>query len=150
VKDPDGGDLQISNGNGLAKARKAAAATAKLTAPLPFETTGWKTVWLDHFSFNAANYKKTASFYRNLLRWKETYDEGSQNELLIGETGDIIIRGATLTTRISLRLPLRRRAARGSITSCYHTATPNGYNLQISFVTRDDGLTLANAVKPKK
>ncbi len=33
---PDGGDLQISNGNGLAKARKAAA-TAKLTAPLPFE-----------------------------------------------------------------------------------------------------------------
>ena len=29
----------------------------------------------------------------------------------------------------------------------YHT--PNGYNLQISFVTHDHRLTLANAVKPK-
>ncbi len=92
VKDPDGGDLQIANRSGLAKARKMVA-TAKLTTPLPFGTTGWKTVWLDHFSFNAADYKKTASFYSNLLGWKETYDEGSQNELLIGEIGDIIIRG---------------------------------------------------------
>jgi hypothetical protein len=31
----------------------------------------------------------------------------------------------------------------------YHTATPNGYNLQISYVTRDNRLALANAVKPK-
>jgi catechol 2,3-dioxygenase-like lactoylglutathione lyase family enzyme len=92
VKDPDGWDLQISNGNGLAKARKTAA-TAKLAAPAPFESTGWKTVWLDHFSFSATNYKESASFYSNLLGWKETYDEGSQHELMIGEAGDIIIRG---------------------------------------------------------
>ncbi len=31
----------------------------------------------------------------------------------------------------------------------YHTATPNGYNLQISYVTHDNRLALANAVKPK-
>jgi hypothetical protein len=31
----------------------------------------------------------------------------------------------------------------------YHTTTPNGYNLQISYVTHDHRLTLANAVKPK-
>jgi hypothetical protein len=31
----------------------------------------------------------------------------------------------------------------------YHTTTPNGYNLQISYVTRDNRLTLAKAVKPK-
>src|SRR5580698_5016371 len=43
VKDPDGWDLQIGNGNGLAKARKTAPA-AKLSAPAPFEPTGWKTV----------------------------------------------------------------------------------------------------------
>jgi len=31
----------------------------------------------------------------------------------------------------------------------YHTTTPNGYHLQISYVTHDNRLTLANAVKPK-
>jgi hypothetical protein len=31
----------------------------------------------------------------------------------------------------------------------YHTTTSNGYNLQISYVTHDKRLTLANAVKPK-
>ena len=31
----------------------------------------------------------------------------------------------------------------------YHTRTPNGYNLQISWMTRDKRLNLANAVKPK-
>ena len=32
----------------------------------------------------------------------------------------------------------------------YHTETPNGYNLQISYVTRENRLALANAVNPKK
>jgi hypothetical protein len=31
----------------------------------------------------------------------------------------------------------------------YHTTTPNGYNLQISWMTRDKRLALATAVKPK-
>ena len=30
---------------------------------------------------------------RNLLGWAPTYDEGSQNELLMGDVGDIIVRG---------------------------------------------------------
>ena len=93
VKDPDGFDLQISNGNGLAKSRRTTPANARLSAPAPFEPTGWRTVWLDHLSFGATDYKRSASFYCNLLGWKETYDEGSQNECLIGDVGDIIIRG---------------------------------------------------------
>jgi hypothetical protein len=92
VKDPDGWDLQISNEKGLAKVRQTAA-TAKLSVRAPFESTGWTTVWLDHLSFRVTNYKESASFYSNLLGWKETYDEGSQHELLIGEVGDIIVRG---------------------------------------------------------
>jgi catechol 2,3-dioxygenase-like lactoylglutathione lyase family enzyme len=92
VKDPDGFDLQISNGNGLARARKRAAA-GKLSVAAPFAATGWKTTWLDHISFKVTNYKESVSFYANLLGWKGTYDEGSQQELLIGEVGDIIIRG---------------------------------------------------------
>jgi len=90
VKDPDGFDLQISDGR---KNRRAGSASAKLGAPLPFESTGWKTVWLDHISFSVTNYKESASFYMNLLGWKPTYDEGSQNELMIGDVGDIIVRG---------------------------------------------------------
>ena len=50
-------------------------------------------MWLDHISFSVTNYKESASFYENLLGWKPTYDEGSQNEYMIGEIGDIIIRG---------------------------------------------------------
>jgi hypothetical protein len=31
----------------------------------------------------------------------------------------------------------------------YHTDTPNGYDLQISYITRANRLALSNAVKPK-
>jgi catechol 2,3-dioxygenase-like lactoylglutathione lyase family enzyme len=89
IKDPDGFPLQISNG----KHDRRAATSAKLNVPLPFASTGWKTVWLDHLSFSVTNYKQSASFYINLLGWTPTYDEGSQNECMIGDVGDIIIRG---------------------------------------------------------
>ena len=92
VKDPDGFDLQIGNSNGLVKARKTPA-TAKLEVDLPFEATSWRTIWLDHFSFGAANYKASVSYYTNLLGWEGSYDEGSQNEVLMGDIGDAIIRG---------------------------------------------------------
>src|SRR5206468_12478595 len=32
----------------------------------------------------------------------------------------------------------------------YHTTTPNGYNLQISYVTKENRLALPNAVRPKR
>jgi catechol 2,3-dioxygenase-like lactoylglutathione lyase family enzyme len=185
VKDPDGFDLQISNGNGQAKLRKTAA---EMKVAAPFESTGWNTVWLDHFSYNAANYKKSASFYMNLLGWKETYDEGSQNELMMGEAGDIIIRGGNANdpdfskkgsaraerARIDhisfgitpwdtdgVKAELEKRGLRARVDTStrddihvaqfksYHTQTPNGYNLQISYVTHENRLALSNAVKPK-
>ena len=92
VKDPDGWDLQICNNKGLSAARKKPA-TAILSAPAPFGPTGWKTVWLDHFSFRVSNYKQSASYYSNLLGWKRTYDEGTQNELEVGNVGDVLCRG---------------------------------------------------------
>ncbi len=215
VKDPDGWDLQISNGNGLTKARKTAA-TAKLSAPAPFESTGWKTVWLDHFSFSVTNYKESASFYINLLGWTPTYDEGSQNELMMGDVGNAILRGgnpldpnfgrggrrggaaagdaaaptpaapaapSARNARIDhisfgiapwdtdgVKAELEKRGLRATIDTSsrhlgpdgtyvaddihtaqfksYHTQTPNGYNLQISYVTHDNRLALSNAVKP--
>lgn len=194
VKDPDGFDLQISNGGGHSKNRKKPS-TARLAEPAPFAATGWKTVWLDHFSFGATNYKKSASFYQNLLGWTPTYDEGSQNELMIGEIGDIIIRGGNPLDpnfgkgdarrngidHISLgiepwdtdgvKAELEKRGLRAQVDTSskhkmpdgtwvndeihtaafksYHTQTPNGYNLQISYVTHANRLALANAVNPK-
>jgi catechol 2,3-dioxygenase-like lactoylglutathione lyase family enzyme len=196
VKDPDGWPLQICNGNGLAKARNTSA-RATLAAPPPFASTGWKTVWLDHFSFGVSNYKKSASFYTSLLGWTPTYDEGSQNELLMGDVGDIIVRGgnpldpefakgaARRSTGIDhisfgiapwdtdgVKAALESRGLKAQIDTSsrhrdasgnwvpdeihtaafksYHTDTPNGFNLQISYVTHDSRLALPNAVNPKK
>jgi catechol 2,3-dioxygenase-like lactoylglutathione lyase family enzyme len=195
VKDPDGWDLQISNGDGLVKSRRTTPAIAKWSEPAPFASTGWKTVWLDHFSFNASDYKKSVSFYTNLLGWTPTYDEGSQNELLMGEAGDIIVRGGNPldpgfakggarrggidhisfgiapwdTDRVKEELEKRGLKAQVDTSSrhlgpdgtyvpdeihtaafkSYHTATPNGFNLQISYVTHDNRLALPNAVKPR-
>lgn len=91
VKDPDGFNLQISNGN--KKNRRTTPANGKLSAPPPFEPTAWKTVWLDHISFGVSNYKESVAFYSALLGWKGTGDEGSQNEVEIGDVGGAIIRG---------------------------------------------------------
>jgi catechol 2,3-dioxygenase-like lactoylglutathione lyase family enzyme len=202
LKDPDGFDLQISNNSGFAKGRPAKTA-ATLSAPAPFEPTGWQSVWLDHISFSVTNYKESTSFYTNLLGWTTTYDEGSQIECLIGDVGDIVIRGgnpldpnfgrgggragsgaAARSARIDhisfgirpwdtdgVKAELEKRGLRAQIDTSsrhqtpdgtwvpdeihtaafksYHTQTPNGFNLQISYVTRDNRLALANAVKPK-
>jgi catechol 2,3-dioxygenase-like lactoylglutathione lyase family enzyme len=90
VKDPDGFDLQISNGN--RKNRRQGPASGKTSAPAPFAATNWKTIWLDHISFEVSNYKETAAFYNALLGWKLGTDEGSQNQCEIGDVGGIIIR----------------------------------------------------------
>ena len=66
------------------------------TTPLvpPFEPTGWKTVWLDHLSYQCVDYKKAAAFYATLMGWKVRSDDGKQAVLDIGEnSGGIIIRG---------------------------------------------------------
>jgi catechol 2,3-dioxygenase-like lactoylglutathione lyase family enzyme len=90
VKDPGGFDLQVSNGN--RKNRRQGAANGKTTAPAPFEPTAWKTIWLDHLSFEVPNYKESVAFYAALLGWKPGPDEGSQSQVQIGDIGDAIIR----------------------------------------------------------
>jgi len=125
------------------------------------------------FSFGSKNYKESASFYTNLLGWKETYDEGSQHELMIGDVGDIIIRGPGrkridhISFGISpwdtdgVKAELEKRGLKARIDTStrddihvaafksYHTTTPNGYDLQISYLNHATRLKLANAVKPK-
>jgi catechol 2,3-dioxygenase-like lactoylglutathione lyase family enzyme len=114
VKDPDGFDLQISNGN--MKNRRQGAANGKTSAPAPFAATNWKTVWLDHISFEVSNYKESAAFYHALLGWKLGMDEGSQNTCEIGDVGGIIIRrGGGGRGAAPSATPVPRRAAMGHI-----------------------------------
>lgn len=90
IKDPDGFAVWITNGN--KSNRRKGAASGKTSAPAPFESTSWKTVWLDHISFEVSNYKETAAFYHALLGWKLGDDEGSQNTMEIGDVGGVIVR----------------------------------------------------------
>jgi catechol 2,3-dioxygenase-like lactoylglutathione lyase family enzyme len=91
VKDPDGMDVQISNGT--RKNRRQGPANGKLNAPLPFEPMGLKSMYLDHISFQCTSYKETVAFYEALLGWKGLGDEGSQNETQISrEIGGLLIR----------------------------------------------------------
>ncbi|HUQ87076.1 MAG TPA: VOC family protein [Vicinamibacterales bacterium] len=110
VKDPDGFDLWITNGN--RKNRRTSPANGKTAAPAPFESPGWKTVWLDHISFEVSNYKETAAFYHALLGWKLGQDEGSQNTVEIGNIGNTIIRRGN---RPGQAAPAVRRAGMGHI-----------------------------------
>ena len=114
VKDPDGFDVQISNG-GYAKERKASPANGSLGVPAPFENTKWKTVWLDHISFGVTNYKETVAWYQALLGWMPQGDEGSQNETWMCEDcGNVIIRGGN-PMNTARPMPVVRRASMGHI-----------------------------------
>jgi catechol 2,3-dioxygenase-like lactoylglutathione lyase family enzyme len=115
VKDADGFDLQISNGN--RRNRRQGPANGKVSAPPPFESTNWKTVWLDHISFETSNYKEQVAFYSALLGWTPGKDEGSQNECQIGDVGGIIIRrgGGGGRGNAAPATPPVRRAGMGHI-----------------------------------
>ena len=187
VKDPDGYDLQISNGN--SKNRRATPANGKLTAAPPFEATGWQTIYLDHISFQVTSYKESVAFYEALLGWKSLGDEGSQSETVIAQNiGRALIRGGNANApgglrgrgsngsvvrravighiafdiadfdpdKVKAELLKRNLAAREdtgatsasppeehdihtSTHKSYHTITPNGYDLQISYKSPKPG-----------
>jgi len=83
----------------LAMAAAAAAAPGTALAQTPATTTAsagpapWKTVWLDHISYQVSDYKRSTEFYKNLMGWELQNDNGtSQATLKIGNVGGIIIR----------------------------------------------------------
>ncbi len=113
VKDPDGMDVQISNGT--KKNRRQGPANGKLNVELPFESMGLKSVYLDHISYQCTSYKETVAFYEALLGWKGLGDEGSQNETVISpEIGGLLIRGGNVTTP-GFVMPAERRAVMNHI-----------------------------------
>ena len=163
VKDPDGFDLQISNGN--RKNRRTKPASGKLSAAAaPFDHTDWKTVWIDHISYQCSDYKKTVAFYQALLGWQPTEFTRSYNQVRIGDVGGYHHpqrpagrrsglehrshrRGHHALNPEEVKAALDKRALRSSIDTngggaidaapykSYHTQTPNGFDLQISNIT---------------
>lgn len=116
VKDPDGMDVQISNGT--KKNRRQGPANGKLNVELPFESMGLKTVYLDHISYQCTSYKETVAFYEALLGWKGLGDEGSQNETQISpEIGGLLIRSGTSGNAYApgFVMPAERRAVMNHI-----------------------------------
>jgi catechol 2,3-dioxygenase-like lactoylglutathione lyase family enzyme len=78
---------------GASALAQTAAAAPKPPIPQAFEPTGWKTVWLDHISFQVSDYRRSAAFYRDLMGWTIRNDNGtSQATLNINGLGGIIIR----------------------------------------------------------
>src|SRR5689334_7063610 len=57
-----------------------------------FKPTGWKTVALDHMTFNMADYQKEAAFYVALMGWKLRSDDGAQAVLDIGDWGSAVFK----------------------------------------------------------
>jgi len=70
-----------------AVAQSAAASPAK-----PESGTPWKTVFLDHISFQVSDYKRSTDFYTDLMGWKVLNDTGTQAAIDINGIGGIIIR----------------------------------------------------------
>jgi hypothetical protein len=62
-------------------------------AKAPFESTGWKTVLLDHFTVQVADVEKEAAYYSALMNWKIRSYDGKIAVLDIGDWGGLIIRG---------------------------------------------------------
>jgi catechol 2,3-dioxygenase-like lactoylglutathione lyase family enzyme len=78
----------------LAMAAMTAPAAATLGAQsAPADRAPWKTVWLDHISYQVTDYKKSAAFYSSVMGWEVRNDNGkTQATLDIGSIGQIIIR----------------------------------------------------------
>lgn len=161
VKDPDGFDIQISNGN--RQNRRTSPPRGHLAVATPFAHTDWKTVWVDHISYQCTDYKRTVAFYQALLGWQPTADLGNSNQARIGDVGDIIIRNhfgagrGALIDHIAFGIKpfnpeaveagLEKRGLPAGVDTndggpidtapykSYHTQTPNGFDLQISNIT---------------
>lgn len=79
----------VAMGIPVASAVAESVATAPVVKPV---AAPWKTVWLDHISFQCADYKRSVDFYTNLMGWQVLHDTGNQATIDINGIGGIIIR----------------------------------------------------------
>src|SRR5580658_4246721 len=123
------------------------------TAPIKpvFAPTGWRTVALDHITFQMPEYQKEAAFYVALMGWKLRSDDGKQAVLDIGDWGSAIFRQADVPSAVvsnfcfviepwngkSVEAELRKRGLTpvedndGRGFESFHVKDPDGWDLQI-------------------
>ena len=87
--------MSTAAAQGQCKGRPADTTAACDKSPVkpPFAATGWKTVAVDHFDMQAADYKTEAAYYDALMNWKVRADDGKQATLDIGNVSTVIIHG---------------------------------------------------------
>ena len=123
----------------------------------------WKTVHLDHISYQVTDHVKSSAWYADLMGWTVMNQAENQTTLAIGDVGEIIIRNrrspapadAQVKSQIdhisfgvepwdkdAVKAELNRRglSPRDDFQSdgfeSYHVKDPDGWDLQISNVTR--------------
>ena len=67
-KDPDGFSVTVSNASRTTRRKTPASGTLK--APAPFKPTRWRTLFVDHLSYEVADFERSTAFYEALLGWQ--------------------------------------------------------------------------------
>jgi catechol 2,3-dioxygenase-like lactoylglutathione lyase family enzyme len=150
--------LAVIAGPAIAATTPGALRAASRSTPAP-----WRTVHLDHISYQVTDHVRSAAWYTDLMGWTVRNQRDNQTTLAIGDVGEIIIRnrrnpppaGAQVTGTIdhisfgvepwdkdTVKAELTRRGLSprddfqdGGFES-YHVKDPDGWDLQISNQTR--------------
>ncbi|MGH7620277.1 MAG: hypothetical protein ACREPM_23925, partial [Gemmatimonadaceae bacterium] len=82
---------QDTTGRGRGRGRGNRPPADTTHAAAPFEATGWKTVWLDHLTYQCVDYTKAVPFYAAVMGWKVRSDDGKKCVMEIGpDVGDAV------------------------------------------------------------
>jgi catechol 2,3-dioxygenase-like lactoylglutathione lyase family enzyme len=129
-----------------------AAATAAGVSPASAQTAkGFKGVAINHISYQVNDYAKTRDFYADIFGMKVVADNGSQCNLILGDTNTFLIpRKAPSDVRPpridhvaytidnwdkdKVKAELERRGLNPTpdTENSFHVKDPNGFDLQIS------------------
>jgi catechol 2,3-dioxygenase-like lactoylglutathione lyase family enzyme len=127
------------------------AASAAGVAPASAQTSkGFKTIGVNHISYQCADYAKTRDFYADLMGMKVVGDTGTQCFMVLGDSNSFLIprnsRQADTTPKIDhiaytietwdkegVKAELDRRGLNPKLDTdnSYHVRDVNGYDLQI-------------------
>lgn len=129
-----------------------AAATAAGVSPASAQSSkGFKGVAINHISYQVNDYAKTRDFYTDIFGMKVVGDNGSQCNLILGDTNTFLIpRNAPRDVkppridhiaytidnwdRNAVKTELERRGLNPTpdTENSFHVKDPNGFDLQIS------------------
>lgn len=127
------------------------ATAAAGAAPAVAQTSkGFKTIGVNHISYQCADYAKTRDFYADLMGMKVVGDTGTQCFMVLGDSNSFLIprnsRQADATPKIDhiaytietwdkdgVKAELDRRGLNPKLDTdnSYHVRDVNGYDLQI-------------------